>query len=94
MSHTLARLRAELEAIFAARAALDRGDADDALARVAAYRRRFFAGVLAVEARAIGAARRCHKGPIEQGRAAAHALLVDTAAAAYRGLLRDACGLQ
>lgn len=87
-------LRAELEAISAARAALDRGDVDDALARVTAYRRRFADGVLAIEARAIGAAARCRRGPLEDGRAQARAVLVDAGAAAYRDLLRDACDLQ
>jgi hypothetical protein len=87
-------LRAELEAISAARAALDRGDLDGALARVAAYRRRFADGVLAIEARAIGAAARCRRGPLEDGRAQARAVLVDAGAAAYRDLLRDACDLQ
>lgn len=87
-------LRAELEAISAARSALDRGDVDGALARVGAYRRRFADGVLALEARAIGAAARCRRGPLEDGREQARALLVDAGAAAYRDLLRDACDLQ
>jgi hypothetical protein len=87
-------LRAELDAIAAARAALERGDLDGALARVTTYRRRFPDGVLAIEARAIGAAARCRRGPLEDGRAQARAVLVDPGAAAYRDLLRVACDLQ
>ena len=87
-------LRAELEAISTARAALDRGDLGGALDRIAAYRRRFGDGALAIEARAIGAAARCRLGPIEVGRREARGVLVDPAAAAYRDLLHEACDLQ
>lgn len=87
-------LRAELEAISTARAALDRGDLGGALDRIAAYRRRFGDGALAIEARAIGAAARCRLGPIEAGRREARDVLGDPAASAYRDLLREACDLQ
>ena len=87
-------LRAELATIQAARSALGRGDVDDALARVASYRRRFGDGALAIEARAIGAAARCLKGPIATGREQALSLFAVVEAAAYRELLREACGLQ
>ena len=87
-------LHAELRVIEAARAALERGDHEAALARVGEHRRRFPSGALALEARSLRALALCGAGRWMQGRGEARALLREAATSPYRDRLREACELR
>lgn len=87
-------LHAELRVIEAARAALERGDHELALARAGEHRRRFPQGALALEARSLRALALCGAGRWMQGRGEARALLSDDATSPYRDRLREACDLR
>jgi type IV secretory pathway VirB10-like protein len=87
-------LHAELRVIEAARAALERGDHDTALARAGEHRRRFPTGALALEARSLRALALCGAGRWMQGRGEARMLLSDDPTSPYRDRLREACELR
>jgi len=91
---TLDPLRAELPLIEAARAALDRGEHARVLQLLDDHRRRFPAGVLRPEARALRAIALCAAGRTAQGRGEAHVLLGERESSAHHGRVREACGVQ